>query len=185
MDINTLSSYYLAHVVAASLFRTFMYTVKPVDVAQVKISKQAWENEQVREVAMRWAQTIRLMMGFRAVACFVVVYFTWGLSASQPEGEILLEAEHSFPQVVAQYGKLFDLVTTIKYWLCVVNFLLDCYLMNGLIGTYQKHTRYQRDPQDPTLKKSALIHQAPQYPLTVQTVLFLPGVVFMVWSLLL
>lgn len=169
MNLNTLSSYYLAHIIAASLFRTVTYIFMPTRVAKVKLSKRTWEdNAEAREISYIWIHTIRIFMGFRTVCCFVIAYLTWGFVPVEEERSPLSE------------GDL--LVTKLQYWFCVINFLLDCYLLQGLYGHYAVKQRYDRNPEDPVLKKSALIHQAPGTPLFIQSILFVPGVVYMIWT---
>jgi hypothetical protein len=145
-----------------------MYIIKPEEVARVKLTKHAWEDEYAREISMRWIHTIRLLMGFRTAITLVVAWFTWGISSA-----------------TGKNADLIQLISSLQYWFCVVNFVLDAYLMFGLIGTYRKHMRFVKNPQDPILKKSALIHQSPQTPLTVQTILFSPGIIYMILTMLL
>jgi hypothetical protein len=63
---SVVSQYYLLAVAIISAFRVMMYTVFPEAVARVKISKQGWEDEKIREVALSWTGTIHIFMTFRA-----------------------------------------------------------------------------------------------------------------------
>jgi hypothetical protein len=180
MNINQLSTYYLFHIVIASLFRAIVYIINPINVAKVKLTKHAWENDYAKEIALTWIETIRLLMGFRSCICLVFAWMTWDFP-SNPLEEIQMENN----KILTNYNEMIHMMIKLKYLFCVINFILDCYLIYGLFGSYLKHLKFQQNPQDPILKRSALIHQKPLVPLTVQIILFIPGIIYMIWSVLL
>lgn len=69
----TASFYYSAIVFAISAFRVIMYIINFTYVVEVKVSKQAWEDLKVREVAIAWCQVIRVFMAFRTAMTFLIL----------------------------------------------------------------------------------------------------------------
>ena len=60
---------YLWVCLAINAFRVAMYTFQPEAVAKVKMSKQAWEDLNIREVMYAQTGMIRTFMAFRLIIC--------------------------------------------------------------------------------------------------------------------
>lgn len=73
MRLYDISQWYLGVIFAISAFRTIVYTLAPEAPARVKISKEAWDDTRVREVAIAWTSTIRTFMAFRTGVTFAAL----------------------------------------------------------------------------------------------------------------
>lgn len=60
---------YFGYASALNLFRAVTYFINLEGVTKIKITKQAWEDPRVQEVAYAYARTIRLLMVFRSLVC--------------------------------------------------------------------------------------------------------------------
>ena len=59
---------------AIGVFRFLMYAFGFEFNTRNKLSTEAWQNEQVVEIAYEWTRSLRMLFGFRLLVTFVVCY---------------------------------------------------------------------------------------------------------------